>query len=397
MAGLVPGVELEGQVVLLGELGGAGPAPVAEAEAGVVVDVFAVAAVELEGALGVVVGAGVPGEGAVVGVLGLDGDGEGAEAVEEGVHRLAEGVEVSDVDAGVVEHLVKAGPAAAEAGHAEVVEEEVGGVGVGGNDGSEGVGLDVVEVGAVAEQGEALSGLREMLLRGGGGFEGGGGKVVEVVEVSGDESDSLAVAGVLHERPSGLDGGPTLGDGAGVRVKQRGDLFAAGPGADEVGGDVVVEELLQHVGGVLRVPRLVPEVLVGVAEGRVGDVVVEVGGHKQQRRRQTRLPSDGGFGVGSGGAERVVYCKIGSGCRTVRHPAEEHDVINAKWIGSAVLAGGLAAGAASAGSVTVLFGDKDGGPAVGPESDFDRTFGLDSFSGEFDGRSYLLGVRVAGG
>ena len=48
------------------------------------------------------------------------------------------------------------------------------------------------------------------------------------------------------------------------------------------------------------------------------------------------------------------------------------------------------ASSASAGSVTVLFGDKDGGPGVGPESDVDRNFGLDSFSNEFTGRSYTL-------
>ncbi len=53
-----------------------------------------------------------------------------------------------------------------------------------------------------------------------------------------------------------------------------------------------------------------------------------------------------------------------------------------------VLALALAlATSASAGSVTVLFGDKDG---VGNETDFDRAFGLDSFSSELTGRSYTL-------
>jgi hypothetical protein len=102
------------------------------------------------------------------------------------------------------------------------------------------------------------------------------GELLDVVDQARDQAHRLAGAGVAAALPGVADSRKPAGE-VGVRcVEQPPHCSLARPRHQQVGLDIIVEEILEQVGSMLHVLALAVQVLVGIDQARFPDVRCEV-------------------------------------------------------------------------------------------------------------------------
>src|SRR5262245_20085125 len=154
-------VKLERQVVLDGKLDAARPAPVAQGKSGRLL--LATGKSGGECACRLRLRPLLPTEGARVRVLSLDGDREGRVALKDRGQRLAQIVEPSNLDTGLLLDLLDLDVTAGEGGPGEVVQKEVRTGRIRLARPLKVIDLDVIEAGDLAQQPQPLTRLPKLL------------------------------------------------------------------------------------------------------------------------------------------------------------------------------------------------------------------------------------------
>ena len=140
-------------------------------------------------------------------MLRLDRDGDTGIFVEQAVHAVAQRFQVVHFHARLLRQRRQIGRAAAKAPPGQIVEEEIRAGGIRQARPDEIIGLDVVDVGPVADDAQALAGLAHRVVQRLGGFQRLGRQLVNIVNFARDQPHRLAIAGVAHGLPSRPDSG----------------------------------------------------------------------------------------------------------------------------------------------------------------------------------------------
>ena len=150
----------------------------------------------------------------------------------------------------------------------EVVEEEAGAGRVRLAQHAEVVDLHVVEIRAVAQEAQSLTRLSQRQVERARGLDRLGLDLLDAVDQARDQAHRLAVARVTAALPRLAHARKPSRDVRVGRVEQALHGPLVGTGHHEVGGHVVVEEVLQNVGSLLHEALLAAQVLMCVNQAR---------------------------------------------------------------------------------------------------------------------------------
>ena len=247
VACIIPGVNLEREIVFNGKFHAARPAPIAEAEARRFVNFRCIARQHsVECLRRLVIAAFNPIERAVIGVLRFHGNGERRVFGENRLHATLQRTEVGDINACLGVDSTRVDLSIAKRRPRQIVEEKIEARCIGRTRPTEIVGLDVVQIGDIVEDAVTFAWASESLYLILGGGESMGSEFIEPIDMLGDDAHGFAVAGELCCLPCVTDAIKPFGDIL-RRVHQVPHRFGRGTCRVEISGDVVTEQVLQNI------------------------------------------------------------------------------------------------------------------------------------------------------
>jgi hypothetical protein len=191
-------------------------------------------------------------------------------------HRLPQRLNVSHLDANLVEDRPCVHLTIAERGPGDVVKEEVGPRRIRRTAPATPVDLNVLEVGHFLQQPQALTGTPQLTRARRGGRQPRRRDLFHPIDDLSRQPQPFAVAGVPNVPPGLLDRAEPRGDVARRRVDEPLDRLRRGAGDHQVGGDVVAtEQVFQDIDVALEIILLWRKVLVRVGQRRLLDMVDE--------------------------------------------------------------------------------------------------------------------------
>ena len=181
-------------------------------------------------------------------MLRFDGDRAGRVALEERGHRLAQVFKGGNLDAGLLQELLRVQIAPREVRPGDVVEKEVRTGLIGPARPLEVVDLDVIETRELAQQPEPFAGPSQLLQLPLRSLEAVRCQRIEAVYLAGDQPNRLAVARVLRCLPCVTDPRKASPDVAGGRIEQTLNRRLRRAGNLQITRHVVQEQILEDVG-----------------------------------------------------------------------------------------------------------------------------------------------------
>ena len=174
-------------------------------------------------------------------MLRFDGDRAGRVALEERGHRLAQVFKGGNLDAGLLQDLLRFQIAPREVRPGKVVEKEVRTGLIGLARPLEVVNLDVIKTGDLAQQPEPFSRPSQLLQLPLRNLKALRCERVEAVDLAGDQPNRLTVARVLRCLPRVTDPGKAKLDVAGGRIEKTLNRLLRGAGNLKITWHVVQE------------------------------------------------------------------------------------------------------------------------------------------------------------